>query len=264
MHIRDEKRRISAELDVAAGIQKDMLPDQFPPFPEHREFSLHASMTPARIVGGDLFDFFQIDEEHIGLVIGDVSGKGVPASLLMTVAMVLIRDHTLQKPSPAEVLREVNNIICSRNDESMFVTVWLGVLDLATGKITAANAGHEYPILRLPGEAFQLFKDRHGLPIGAMEGVRYREYELNLTPGATLFVYTDGLPEAINSAEEQFGAERAVEVLNAAGTADPVELIRIVHEAIDRFAGAEPQFDDLTMLSLTWHGKECAPQEAQL
>lgn len=256
IHIRDEKRRISAELDVAAGIQKDMLPDQFPPFPEHREFSLHASMTPAKAVGGDLFDFFLIDGEHLGLVIGDVSGKGVPAALLMTVAMVLIRDHALHNPSPAEVLREVNNIICSRNDESMFVTAWLGVLELSTGKLTAASAGHEYPILRMPGEPFQLFKDRHGLPLGAMEGSRYREYELILHPASTLFVYTDGLPEAINSSQEQFGPDRAVEVLNEAETDDPAELIRIVHEAVDRFAGTEPQFDDLTLLSLTWHGTE--------
>ncbi len=251
MRIREEKRRIAAELSVAARIQRDMLPDRFP---ERTEFDLYASMTPAKEVGGDFYDFFQIDEDHFGFVIGDVSGKGVPASLFMTVAMTVIRDHTMQALSPGAVLREVNRVICARNDESMFVTVWLGILELSTGRLVASSAGHEYPILREAGGAFQVYKDRHGLPIGAMDGAKYRDYELNLEPGSAFFVYTDGLPEAINPAKEQFGVERAVETLNTEAADDPQAMVETAHSAVDRFAGREPQFDDLTMLAVIWHG----------
>ena len=254
IRIRKEKLRISAELDIARRIQVNMLPSQFPPFPDRKEFSLFASMTPAKEVGGDFFDFFRMDESHLGLVIGDVSGKGVPASLLMTVSMFLIRDHTMQTSSPAEVLRAVNEMLCSRNEENMFVTVWLGILDLRTGELIAASAGHEYPILKDPDNGFQVFKDRHGLPVGACEGVSYREYSLHLSPGSVLFVYTDGLPEATDQHNVQFGLERAISVLNAAPDLDPEVLIHTIHDAVDSFVGSASQFDDLTMLSLIWLG----------
>ena len=254
VQIRKEKLRISAELDVAKRIQNDMLPDQFPPFPDRKEFSLFASMTPAKEVGGDFFDFFLIDDSHLGLVIGDVSGKGVPASLFMTVSMVLLRDHAMQTPSPAKVLRSVNEIICSRNEENMFVTVWLGILDLNTGELTASSAGHEYPILKKPDGQFQVFKDRHGMPIGALDIAVYREYSLSLEPGTVFLVYTDGLPEAINRKNEQFGLDRAIDTLNSVPTLDPALFIENVHRAVNAFAGNVPQFDDLTMLSLVWHG----------
>ena len=256
IRIRREKLRISAELDVAKRIQTDMLPDQFPPFPDRKEFDLFASMTPAKEVGGDFFDFFLIDDSHLGLVIGDVSGKGVPASLFMTVSMVLLRDHAIQTPSPAKALRAVNEIICSRNEENMFVTVWLGILDLRTGDLTAASAGHEYPILKEPDGSFQVVKDRHGMPIGAFDAAVYREYSLHLSPGSVLFVYTDGLAEATDRRNVQFGLDRATDVLNAASSLDPEVLIHTVHNAVDSFVGTAPQFDDLTMLSLVWHGTE--------
>ncbi|MBO5543858.1 MAG: SpoIIE family protein phosphatase [Oscillospiraceae bacterium] len=252
--IRREKLRIAAELDVARRIQTDMLPSENPPFPGREEFSLSASMTPAKEVGGDFYDFFLIDEARLGLVIGDVSGKGIPAALLMTVAMALLREHAVQTPSPAEALRAVNEILCARNDENMFVTVWLGILDLRTGELTAASAGHEYPILKTPGGSFRIFRDRHGLPVGAMENVHYREYTLQLSSGSVLFVYTDGLPEATNRHGEQLGLRRTEEILNAASSSEPGVLIRSVHEAVDAFVGSAPQFDDLTMLALVWHG----------
>ena len=260
VRIRKEKLRISAELDVAKRIQNDMLPDQFPPFPDRKEFSLFASMTPAKEVGGDFFDFFLIDDSHLGLVIGDVSGKGVPASLFMTVSMVLIRDHAMQTPSPAKALRAVNEIICSRNEENMFVTVWLGILDLKTGELIASSAGHEYPILKEPDGSFHVFKDRHGMPIGAFDAAVYREYSLSLAPETALLVYTDGLPEAINRKNEQFGLDRALDTLNNVPSLEPELLIETVHKAVDSFAGNVPQFDDLTMLSLVWHGSENSEQ----
>ena len=258
LRARNEKIRVAAELDVARKIQYTMLPAQHPPFPDHKEFSLYASMTPAKKVGGDFFDYFLIDENHLGLAIGDVAGKGVPASLFMTVSSVLLRDHALQLSSPAEVLRSVNNMICMRNEENMFVTVWFGILDLRTGELTAANAGHEYPILKDPDGQFHIFKDRHGMPIGAMEGVRYREYSLSLSPGTVLLVYTDGLPEATNTREEQFGLDRAIALLNKADTTDPDTIIHLLHDSVMAFTGSAPQFDDLTMLSLVWHGHEDA------
>ena len=249
-----EKERIGAELALAARIQSSSLPKVFPPFPDRTEFDIYASMTPAREVGGDLYDFFLIDDDHLGMVIGDVTGKGVPASLFMMVAASLIRNAAMSGLSPARSLETVNTQILSRNPEEMFVTVWLGVLEISTGKLTAANAGHEYPALKRPGIPFELYKDRHGFVLGGMEGMRYREYELQLEPGARIFVYTDGLTEATNAAAELFGTDRVVEALQGCDDGSPGDIISSVKQAVDRFVGAAPQFDDLTMLCLQYNG----------
>ena len=251
-----QTERIGAELDVAKRIQNDMLPNVFPPFPDRCDFSLYAAMIPAREVGGDFYDFFMLDEDHLALVIADVSGKGIPAALFMMVSMILMHDHAALQRSPAETLRRVNDIICSRNDECMFVTAWLGILQLSTGKLTAANAGHEYPILRDPGEPFRPIKNRHGLAVGAMEGARYTDYTLQLKPGSTVFLYTDGVAEAENSLHEQFGVPRILETLNTSGSDDPEVLLKAVRAAADAFVGDTPQFDDFTMLGVTWHGSD--------
>ncbi|MBQ9643269.1 MAG: SpoIIE family protein phosphatase [Lachnospiraceae bacterium] len=250
-----ERERLSAELDVANKIQRDMLPGKFPPFPDRTEFSLYASMTPAKEVGGDFYDFFFVDEDHLALVIADVSGKGIPAALFMMSSMIQMHDYTLNSPSPAKVLEDVNHVVCMRNDESMFVTVWLGILELSTGRLTAANAGHEYPILRPAGRNFSLVKERHGLPIGAMDGSRYSDYEFQLKPGADLFVYSDGLPEAVNNSSNQFGTDRIVKVLNDANSADPEVLIREMDMAVQLFSEGAPPFDDLTMLCIHYSGQ---------
>ena len=251
-----ETERIGAELDVATRIQKDMLPGVFPPFPNHREFDLYAVMTPAREVGGDFYDFFMLDEDHLALVIADVSGKGVPAALFMMVSMIMIHDHAALQRSPAETLRRVNDIICARNDACMFVTTWLGILELSTGTLTAANAGHENPILREPGGDFQVIKNRHGLAVGAMEGVSYADHVIRLAPGSTLFLYTDGVAEAENAAHGQFGVARILDTLNAADSDDPEVLLPAVRAAADVFVGDTPQFDDFTMLGVTYHGPQ--------
>ena len=246
-----EKERIGAELSLAARIQHSALPKEFP---EREEFDLFASMTPAKEVGGDFYDFFMIDEDHLGLVIADVSGKGVPAALFMMVSSNLIRNAAAGETGPASILQKVNRQICARNPEEMFVTVWLGILEISTGKLTAANAGHEYPILKQPGQAFELFRDRHGLVVGAMDGVRYREYEVLMEPGAKLFVYTDGLAEAVNSKTEQFGAERAIAALRGREDGSPEELLGAVNAAVAAFVGDAPQFDDLTMMCVEYRG----------
>ena len=250
-----EKQRIDTELSLATRIQANSLPKRLP---ERPSFDLSASMTPAREVGGDLYDFFFMDDDHLCLVIGDVSGKGVPASLFMMLTSTLIHYVAGRERSPAKILTAVNAEICSRNPEEMFITVWLGVLELSTGILTAANAGHEYPALRRPDGSFELFKDRHGFVIGGMEGVRYREYTLQLSPGTKLFVYTDGVPEATDAREEMFGTDRMLDALRAHEQEAPEAILAGVSGAVSAFVGAAPQFDDLTMLCLAWNGSEPA------
>jgi serine phosphatase RsbU (regulator of sigma subunit) len=206
------------------------------------------------MVGGDFYDFFMIDEGHLGLVIADVSGKGVPAALFMMVSSALIRQTAAGQYSPAKILQTVNHQICDRNPEEMFVTVWLGILEIATGKLTAANAGHEYPMIKRAGERFEMLKDRHGLVVGAMDGVRYRDYEIQLEPGAKLFVYTDGVSEAVNEDLEQFGTERILESLRRSEEGSPEEILGAVVQAVKTFAGNTPQFDDLTMMCVEYRG----------
>ena len=249
-----ENERIGAELSLATRIQSSALPKEFPPFPQRKEFDIYASMTPAKEVGGDLFDFFLIDDDHLALVIGDVSGKGVPAALFMMVSATLIRHVAKGEMSPAKVLETVNARLCERNPEEMFVTVWLGVLEISTGKLTAANAGHEFPVLKTPGGDFELYKDRHGFVLGGMAGMKYREYGIQLEKGSKFFVYTDGVPEATDASNRLFGTDRMVEALRSCGDDPPEEILRRVHEAVDSFVGAAPQFDDLTMLCLAYNG----------
>ena len=246
-----EKERIGAELELAYRIQASALPKEFP---ERKEFGVYASMTPAKMVGGDFYDFFMIDDRHLGLVIADVSGKGVPAALFMMVSSVLIRHTAAGQYSPAKILQSVNHQICARNPEEMFVTVWLGILDIATGKLTAANAGHEYPMIKGAGKSFEMLKDRHGLVIGAMDGVRYKDYEIVLEPGAKLFVYTDGVSEAADRNLNQFGTDRILETLRSGEEGSPREILEAVNKAVREYAVDTPQFDDLTMMCVEYMG----------
>ena len=216
-----EQERIGTELRLATRIQEDMLPSVFPAFPDRSEFDIYTSMDPAREVGGDFYDFFLTDEDHLCMVIADVSGKGVPAALFMMASKIILANNAMNGRSPAEILKDTNEAICSGNREEMFVTVWLGILDLRTGLLTAANAGHEYPVLKRPDGPFELIKDRHGLVIGAMEGAKYREYELQMEPGSKLFVYTDGVPEATDADDGMFGTERMLAALNEQTDAGP-------------------------------------------
>ena len=249
-----EKERIHTELSLANKIQADMLPNIFPPFPDRDEFHIFASMTPAKEVGGDFYDFFLVDDDHLAIVMADVSGKGVPAALFMMMSKIMLQNQAMSGKDPKDVLIAVNDQICRNNKEQMFVTVWIGILELSTGKLTASNAGHERPILKEPGGGFELIRDKHGLVVGAMYGMRYRDYELQLHPGAKLFLYTDGLMEATNAANELFGEARTLETLNRAQDADPQALLEFVDAEVRRFVGDAPQFDDLTMLCLQYNG----------
>ena len=243
-----ERERVEAELDLAAKIQDDMLPKVFPDRPE---FDMYASMTPAKEVGGDFYDSFFIDEDHLGLVIADVSGKGVPAAMFMMRSTMLVKNYAMTGMSPAEVLNKTNASICENNKNKMFVTVWFGILEISSGKLTAANAGHEYPAVRQPDGSFELLKDKHGYVIGLRKNKIYTEYELQLKKGAALFVYTDGVPEATNGEKELFKTDRMLETLNKEPDASPEKLLENVHTAVNEFVGDAQQFDDLTMLAVT-------------
>ena len=255
-----ERERLNTELELAGSIQMDMLPCDFPPFPERSEFDLYASMNPAKEVGGDFYDFFLVDEDHLALVIADVSGKGIPGALFMMMVKIMVQNCVLAGLSPKQVMEQVNEQIAENNSESMFVTVWLGILDIPSGKLTAVNAGHEYPIFKKPGGCYELIKDKHGMAVGTMEGIRYREYEMQFEPGSSLFVYSDGLPEANNRAEELFGMARTVAALNENPDLPPEETLCAVERAVDTFVGDAPQFDDLTMLCFAYHGAAGRPE----
>ena len=249
-----EKERIGTELALATNIQASMLPHIFPAFPERPEFDIFATMDPAKEVGGDFFDYFLVDDDHLCIVIADVSGKGVPAALFMMASKIVLQSAAMMGCSPEEILRRANDTICSNNEMQMFVTVWLGVLELSTGKLIAANAGHEIPALRRPGKPFELYKDKHGFVIGGMEGVKYHPYEIQMEPGSKLFVYTDGVAEANNMDKELFGTERMIDALNEDPDAAPQQILKNVRGAVDRFVQDAEQFDDLTMLCLEYKG----------
>ena len=250
-----EKERFGAELALATRIQAAMLPHVFPPFPDRREFDLYASMDPAKEIGGDFYDFFLIDEDHLCTVMADVSGKGIPAALFMMACKIILQSCAMLGNSASEILTKTNEAICSNNPEEMFITVWLGILEISTGKLTAANAGHEYPVLKRADGGFELFRDKHGFVAGSMEGIRYQEYELQLCPGDKLFVYTDGVREARDADGKQFGTERMLAALNESRDAEPEKILKSVRRAVDAFVKDAEQFDDLTMLCMEYRGK---------
>lgn len=245
-----EKERIGAELHVATQIQSSMLPCVFPAFPEREEFDIYASMNPAKEVGGDFYDFFLVDDNHLALVMADVSGKGVPAALFMMITRTLIKNVAQSGLSPRTVLEKVNNLLLENNEAEMFVTVWLGIYEISTGRLTAANAGHEYPAIKRADGTFDLFKDKHGFVLAGMENTRYREYELELGVGDVLFVYTDGVAEATDASDNLYGTERMLDALNRKKDDAPEELLQEVKADIDAFVGDAMQFDDITMLAL--------------
>ena len=249
-----ERERMIQELSMARQIQSSALPHIFPPFPDRKEIDLFASMDPARDVGGDFYDFYFIDEDHLCLLIADVSGKGIPAAMYMMVAKRILEDSARMQPSVSEILQKTNEALVESNQTDMFVTVWLGILEISTGTLTAANAGHEYPIIRKNSGRFELYKDRHGFVIGGMAGVRYKEYSLQLEPGDKLFVYTDGVPEATAGSGEMFGIERMVAALNTCGEGTSEEILRNMRSTVDAFVGEAEQFDDLTMMCIEYKG----------
>lgn len=255
----DHEKKIATteeELSLATRIQSNMLPTIFPAFPEREEFDLYATMNPAREVGGDFYDYFFVDEDHLGIVIADVSGKGVPAALFMMASKILVQNTVMNGKGPKDALEAINNQISANNDEDMFLTLWLGVLDVRTGVLKAANAGHEYPAVQRANGHFDLLRDKHGFVIGGMSGLRYTEYEVRLTVGSKLYLYTDGVTEAANGRKELFGEKRLVESLRKYESGSAKDVIEGVRSDIASFVGSAPQFDDITMVCLSFKGPQ--------
>ncbi|MBQ3304617.1 MAG: SpoIIE family protein phosphatase, partial [Clostridia bacterium] len=250
-----EKERLGAELSMARDIQASQLPRLFPAFPNRPEFDVYATMTPAKEVGGDFYDFFLVDDDHIGLVMADVSGKGVPAALFMMIARVLIKSHLQNGETPGEALENVNDQLCEGNETELFVTVWAAVLEISTGKGIAANAGHEHPALRRANGEYELVVYRHSPAVATMEGIPYKEHTFQMYPGDSLFVYTDGVAEATSAEKELYGTERMLKALNRNPDASPEDTLRHVMDGINAFVAGAEQFDDITMMCLKYVGK---------
>ena len=248
------KERLDAELGIAASIQMGLLPDKFP---DSTEYDLFASMDPAKEVGGDLYDFFMVDDTHLALVIADVSGKGISAALFMVVAKTLIRNLAEQEAKdPAQIFTLVNRKLMEVNRARLFVTAWLGILDLKTGTVAYVDAGHEYPAVRRAGGKFVLFPDKHCIPLAASKKAVFRSDEFTLESGDTLFVYTDGVPEANNEAGQLMGTDRMLEILNRMPDASPREVIENVQSGMAEYVKTAEQFDDTTMLCIRLNGSD--------
>ncbi len=249
--IAEVSARIDRELEFARVVQLSAMPREFP---VREDFEIYAVMDPAREVGGDFYDFFMADDDHLVLVIADVSGKGIPAAMFMMTAKSLIKNLARSGEGPGELLEHVNDQFCEGNEAELFVTVWLAVIEISTGRGTAVNAGHEHPALRRAGGKYELVKYRHSPAAALEEGIRFREHTFEMRPGDSLFVYTDGVMEAHNARNELFGPDRMLEALNREPDAPPGKLLENVRQAADAFAGDTPQFDDITMIGFTYRG----------
>lgn len=248
-----EAMKNRAELDVAKQIQESVLPNTFPAFPERKEFTVYASMEPAREVGGDFYDFFFVDENHLALVIADVSGKGIPAALFMMTAHTLLKNLALAGRTPGAILEESNKRLCENNKAAMFVTAWMGILEISSGRLVFANAGHNPPLLKHEdgGYRFLDHKTYHrSIMLGMREHISYKCNEIILETGDTLFLYTDGVTEACNRQTAMFGEKQLKNCLDQLDTSAPDDIIRHVKNRLASFVNGAEQFDDITMLAL--------------
>jgi sigma-B regulation protein RsbU (phosphoserine phosphatase) len=258
--IKDQKERMQDELNIGREIQMSMVPLVFPPFPDHGEFSIFATLQPAREVGGDFYDFYFIDEERLCFCIGDVSGKGVPSALFMAMAKTLLKSRAADDASTASILTHVNEELIANNKSWMFVTIFAGILNIRTGELVYTNAGHNPPYLRRKDGQWQRLDQRHGPVIGAVEGMVYKEERDTMGPGDILFLYSDGVTEARDPENQMFSEDRLKELLHAGNTDDAVAAVDNTVAAVRAFEGGAEQWDDITVLGLEFHGSaEDAP-----
>lgn len=251
-----EKERIGAELSLATNIQANMLPRIFPAFPDHNEFDIYATMQPAKEVGGDFYDFFMVDDHSIAIVIADVSGKGVPAALFMVIAKTLIKNYAQTGMDPMNVFTRVNQLLCDGNEVSLFVTAWMGILDLETGELTYVNAGHNPPLIKRGNGGFTYLRGRPGFVLAGMDSVRYKQNSIMLDPGDKIFLYTDGVTEAMDSSKNMYGETRLSAYINNHGCDSARDVLVGVKADIDEFVGEAEQFDDITMLMLHYQKRK--------
>ena len=250
-----EKERLRGELELARNIQAGMLPGEEAARGLPESCRVDAFMNPAREVGGDLYDFFMIDEDHLGLVIADVSDKGAPAALFMATAKMCIKDNMMLGMPPAQVLYLVNNRLLENNKAGLFVTAWIGVIDLRSGHMVYAMAGHPFPFVRYSaGEGYEELRSSRNLVLAGLPDFEFLQAETDLMPGSRVFMYTDGLDEARDINDAFFGKERVKELLDAHSAADVAEIVAGMKSAVDAFAAGREQYDDLTMLMVEYKG----------
>ncbi len=257
-YISEAEARIDAELAFAKAIQHSALPSVFPPYPNRKEFDISAAMHTAKEVGGDFYDFYFIDEDTLAFLVADVSGKGIPAAMFMMQSKTLLKSYAESGMSVEEVFTNANEKLCEGNDAGMFVTAWMGLLNTKTGLVTFANAGHNPPLVKHADGSFTYLKTRPGFVLAGMEGIRYRKNEYQLGKGEVIYLYTDGVTEAMNTENELYGENRLLEVLNKNATSVTQAICDAVKADVDLFVGEAPQFDDITMLCLKFNGEESA------
>ena len=250
-----EKQRIEESLKLAADIQMGMLPSTFPAFPERNDFDLFAGIVPAKEVGGDFYDFFLIDKKHLCFVIGDVSGKGIPAALFMALTKTQIKASSSRRRTPGDVLFRANNDLSHENETGMFCTLFYGIMNMETGEVTYANAGHNPPyIINKSGEPLQI-ESTGGIALGVMEEMEFESATFTASKGDSIFLYTDGVNEAMNEVDEEYSYERLEDYLKENSTGSITDMVNKNLESVKEFAGAAPQSDDITVLALRYLGK---------
>lgn len=253
-YIKEAEERIDAELAFAKAIQHSALPTVHPLYDNRKEFDIFASMHTAKEVGGDFYDFYFIDEDHLAFLIADVSGKGIPAAMFMMRSKTIIKSYAESGMSVEEVFTLANEKLCEGNDAGMFVTAWMGILNIRNGKVLFANAGHNHPLVKHSDGTFEYLKSRAGFVLAGMEGVRYRKNELVLEPGDAIYLYTDGVTEATDLNEELYGEDRLHSILEKYKDETMEVICSEIKKDVDLFAGEAPQFDDITMLALKYNG----------
>ncbi len=251
-----EREKVDSELQIARTIQNGMLPKLFPDYVDSDYYDMFASMDPAREVGGDFYDFFMVDENHLALLIADVSDKGIGAALFMSISKALIKMRMEMTKSPLETITYVDKKISENNEIGMFVTVWLGVVNLETGHVVACNAGHDYPAIMHQGEDFKVEKTPHGPAVAFLPGMTFNDIEFDLKVGDRIFLYTDGLVEAKDTGGKRFGIEKMLDILNNNKDEKNEDLLNIMKKEVETFSKGENQFDDMTMLGFTFYGKK--------
>jgi serine phosphatase RsbU (regulator of sigma subunit) len=254
--ISEAAARIDKELEFAREIQLSSLPTVFPPYPDRTEFDIFAAIYTAKEVGGDFYDFFMVDDDHLVVLVADVSGKGIPAALFMMTSKTMINNLAESGRSPSEIFNDANKHLFENNEAEMFVTAFLGILEISTGKFTYVNAGHNKPLIRHSDFKYEWINTKPGFVLAGLDSTQYSQAEIMLNPGDSLFLYTDGVTEAMNYSEEMFGNNRLLELLNSekGKVSDPVELIKIVKKEIDLFSAETQQADDITLLALKYKG----------
>ena len=255
LHEKKEMENKEAELNLAAEIQRNAMPTKFPAFPDRSEFDIYAFMRPAKEVGGDFYEFHLMDEDHLGMAIADVSDKGMPAALFMMMSMMALHNYAESGFSPSEIMKKTNEVLLEHNKEGMFVTVWVGILTISTGEIIFANAGHKNPVIRKADGTTVFIKEKHGFMLGVRKNREYKDFVYQMEKGDTLFVFTDGITEAVNTEDELYGEDRLLEAVSGAPPgAAPELLIKHVTAVVDTFAKGAKQSDDMTMLALEYKG----------